>query len=256
MKPSPPLEDWNLSLPKVHQSLNDPGTEDLLPKIGDCESLDDYKTYWENLEYLLKIVIGWKNIGAGLAWWESKGREPMGDPRLELVRRVWDDEGQLDFYMAHHWREQNCFSDPEEMSPTEMSRNCRWGSEDWWRQLKRQGRRYAHDPFYGGSDPLHLASIEHCCQMGGKKDPTSYRTEVAVHHPEAVLIADDFGAWRGDLWNFANTLPPHPFSSWHVEVFERRIGYLGLYRQSRITGHWFQGKHSIHIAGNPPTSPF
>jgi hypothetical protein len=37
--------------------------------------------------------------------------------------------------------------------------------------------------------------------------------------------------------------------SWHVEVFDRRVGWLGTYRQSRVTGQWFAGKHSVHMAG-------
>lgn len=38
--------------------------------------------------------------------------------------------------------------------------------------------------------------------------------------------------------------------SWYVNVFDRQYGYLGLFRQSRETGLWFQGKHNVHIKGN------
>ena len=61
---------------QLNQALNDFAGA-LLPRIVGCKFLEDFKAYWGNLEYPLKIVIGWKNIGAELAWWNSEGREPM-----------------------------------------------------------------------------------------------------------------------------------------------------------------------------------
>lgn len=50
---------------------------------------------------------------------------------------------------------------------------------------------------------------------------------------------------------FGGGLPPVGGHSWHVEVFDRETGWLGLFRQSRVTVLWFQGRHSLHAAGNP-----
>lgn len=38
---------------------------------------------------------------------------------------------------------------------------------------------------------------------------------------------------------------------WQVDVFDRQVGYLGRYRQSRETGLWFTGRHSVHMWGQP-----
>lgn len=44
----------------------------------------------------------------------------------------------------------------------------------------------------------------------------------------------------------------HPSGwSWRIDVICKQIGWLGTYRRSRVTGYWFAGKHSIHMAGHP-----
>ena len=65
-----------------------------------------------------------------------------------------------------------------------------------------------------------------------------------------MLIVNHLGSWRRDLRRSEQRLPAVGERSWHVEVFDRQTGYLGLFRRSRETGRWFQGKHSIHIRGN------
>jgi hypothetical protein len=66
----------------------------------------------------------------------------------------------------------------------------------------------------------------------------------------AVLIVNHLGSWKRELRHAADLLPALKDRSWHVEIFDRCIGYLGLFRLSRITGHWFQGLHSVHMRGN------
>ncbi len=39
-------------------------------------------------------------------------------------------------------------------------------------------------------------------------------------------------------------------NDWRIEVFNRRLGFLGIYRYSRVTGLLFTGKHSVHMLGN------
>lgn len=67
----------------------------------------------------------------------------------------------------------------------------------------------------------------------------------------AVLVVTSIGHWRRNLINMGSQLPKLGEHSWHVEVFDRQVGYLGLFRQSRVTGKWFMGKHSVHMRGNP-----
>ena len=66
----------------------------------------------------------------------------------------------------------------------------------------------------------------------------------------AVLIVNHLGSWRSDLQRAGEQLPELGDRSWHVEVFDRQVGNLGRYRRSRVTGNWFQGKHSVHLWGH------
>ncbi|MGJ8673710.1 hypothetical protein [Rubritalea sp.] len=66
----------------------------------------------------------------------------------------------------------------------------------------------------------------------------------------AVLTVSNFSSWLTELKELGANLKPHPTHSWHIEVYDKQVGYLGKFRQSRVTGLWFQGKHSIHMLGN------
>lgn len=235
--------------PAVHQALANPDLMDRLPRIGQCRTLEDFQCYWETLFYLMGALLGWASPAAGLAWWYAGGRQSHGDPRLDLIHSVWDDDGQLDYLAAHCWRGNSAFMHPDELSPAEMAVTSPWPDEDWWRAFKRQGRRFPHDPFYGGTNPLHLDLF--AC---GRADPPDGSVQLIVHPVQprrATLIVEDFASWRAALERFGNSLPEDPLHSWHVDVFHNPGGYLGLFRRSRNTGRWFQGKHHIHLAGNP-----
>jgi hypothetical protein len=66
----------------------------------------------------------------------------------------------------------------------------------------------------------------------------------------AVLVVSSFPSWRRELGEFGAGLPDLGERSWRVEVFDRKVGFLGLLRKSRVSGLWFQGKHRVHAAGN------
>lgn len=66
---------------------------------------------------------------------------------------------------------------------------------------------------------------------------------------KAVLIVTGLESCRADLIAEASKLPSLGDRSWHVEVVDGQIGWLGEYRQSRETGRWFLGRHSVHIKG-------
>lgn len=233
----------------LHQVLANPDLTDRLPRIGQCRTLEEFQSHWETLFYLMGALLGWASPAAGLAWWYAGGRQSHGDPRLDLIHSVWDDEGQLDSLAAHCWRGNSAFMHPDELSPAEIAVTSPWRDEDWWRAFKRRGRRFPHDPFYGGTNPLHLDLF--AC---GRADPPDGSVQLIVHPVQprrATLIVEDFSSWRAALERFGNSLPEDPHHSWHVDVFHKPGGYLGLFRRSRNTGRWFQGKHHIHLAGNP-----
>lgn len=169
---------------------------------------------------------------------------------MELVNAIWDDDGQLDYFAANCWRGGFACGVPDEMSPVEMPKISLRNDEEWWRQFKRQGRRFGEDPFYGGSNHLHLDFD--CCLRGETDIPPYARcTEVATR--KATLVVGDFATGRDPLEAFGKTLLPELQRSWHVDVYDKGAGHIGLFRRSRVTGRWFQGKHSVHMQGRETT---
>jgi hypothetical protein len=211
--------------------------------------LEEACRYWETLHYLLRVILGWREIGAGLAWWYSIGKADLGDPCLKIARKVWDDEGQLDYFAAWAWSNAYVGSS-DHLSPADMAQRSMWRNEEWWRTLKRQGMRYRNCPFYGGTNALHLGHSDDFGMGEARSRSRGYWSKTGRH---AVLIVDGLLSWRNERREFAQQLPPLGNRSWHLEVFDRTTGYLGLYRQSRVTGLWFMGKHSLHMRGNSTT---
>jgi len=244
-------ELWRQWLPRVHRALARPDREVEIPGIRECRDLQSAQAYWECLEYLLSVLIGWEDIGAGLAWWFRTGKNTQGDERLELVQRHWNDEGQLNYFAAHHWRGPYSYFASDDLPPTDLSLQSRYRDLEWWRELKARGQPYSYDPFFGGSNPLHLGASGHACLLTPPAPPTGFRGSPSVRYPSGVVVVNDFKHWRNDLYSFSSSLPEMENRSWRIEVFDRREGFLGLFRKSRDTGQWFQGRHSIHCHGRP-----
>lgn len=135
---------------------------------------------------------------------------------------------------------------PEAPSPTDLAKESQWSDEEWWRAFIRRGAIHHHDPFYGGSDALHLST-----HTGREEFVPS---DTAMIHLDAsrrrgVLVTDALSHWLADLEALGPKLPDLGDRSWRIEVFDRRVGCLGEYRKSRVTGHWFLGRHRIHEKG-------
>ena len=100
-----------------------------------------------------------------------------------------------------------------------------------------------------GNDPLHL------------KDHIAFLTEPNPHGIElsldpngesrGTLIAPTLAGWYAYLRDCEALQRPHPTGrSWRIDVVVKPVGWLGTYRQSRDTGRWFAGPHSLHVVGN------
>ena len=201
----------------------------------------EYCAYWEPLYYLLTTILGWRDLAQGLAWWYAHGR-PTDDPRLAFMQTIWDNERQLAFFAAWGFQEGHANFTLDDAASTSAYRDA-----DWWHDFRRLGHPFRHDPFHGGTNALHLGHSEWAWALGDAT-PDSLHVDAARRH--VVLITHDFTTWRGELVNAGRTLPPLADDrSWHVDVFDKRVGWLGSYRQSRVTGRWFAGKHSLHMAG-------
>ena len=240
-------DSWCVYLPDLHRLLADPETRSCMPTSFISLDFEHTCAWWETLRYLFRALIGWKCIPAGLAWWYDAGKPIFDDLRLRLARERWDSRNELDYFAAREW-ESGGFTGFEwdgvkwpDNPPYEPSPN-------WWTEFHQRGSLAQPGPYGGGSNPLHLGHSDSI----GEKRPIGPST--GVHNPKnrrAALVVSGFGSWRRELREFGAGLPDLGDRSWHVEVFERQTGYLGSFRKSRKTGIWFQGKHSIHIKGNP-----
>lgn len=249
-------DPWERNVPAVFRALADPSLRNALPRPRNA-SLDEACATWGALHYMLSSVLGWRDIGAGLAWWYAAGKPVDDSPVLSLVREVWGADDMIDWYAAWAWlptgagylhaQSQDPFNGP---SPTWLAQHSRWPDKDWWRAFVRRGQVHHHDPFYGGSDPLHLAA-----HAGPTPDTPSAQPLVQVLPAQrrVVLVTADLDHWLADLRVLETQLPPLGERSWRVEIFDRTVGWLGEYRRSRDTGRWFAGRHSIHLQGNRTT---
>jgi len=237
---------WCQYLPALHRTLAAPGTEQGLPQSFARLDFEQTCAWWETLRYLFRALLGWRNLPGGLAWWYEAGKPALDDPRLTLVRERWDTCGELDFFAAREWEMQGYTGGGIDVAltwPAAGYEPC----PGWWREFKARAPFAPHGPYGGGYNPLHLGHSDEVGQNEPAGPGTGFH-DAATRR--AVLIVHSFDSWARELREFGATLPALGDRSWHVEVFDRQVGCLGVFRQSRVTGQWFQGRHSIHLAGN------
>lgn len=242
------IEDrWCQYIPHLHRALADPSQIGYVPYVAGELTLEQACSAWEPLHYLFTALLGWRSPGHGLAWWYAAGK-PVDDPRLALVRELWDARYQLDYYAAWAWAQGQVCLTPDDLDPAVMARVSLWQNEEWWRAFKRRGLDLQNDPFYGGSNPLHLGHSE---TFGWQEKPGA-KADLLMDRAsrKAVLFVSGLQSWRADLEAAAARLPDLGERSWHVEVVDRQVGWLGEYRRSRKTGQWFVGLHGVHLRGN------
>ena len=249
-------DPWMRHVPVLFRALADPDQREAMPRPV-TGNFDTALATWGALHFAFCSLLGWSDVGKGLIWWYREGKPVDGSPVLDLIKEVWGERDLIDDYAAWAWKPADRgwpapqWADPMHgPSPTELAKTSRWPDEEWWRAFVRRGQDHHHDPFYGGTDPLHL-SIH-----SGREDQTPSVAPVVQLDPKnrrGVLITEGLSHWLADLDVLGQTLPPLGDRSWRIEVFDRRVGWLGEFRKSRITGRWFLGKHSVHMAGASPT---
>jgi hypothetical protein len=245
---------WCVHIPRIHHALANPQAEVEFPAMP-REDLDVlyFCAYWEPAIYIMFFLLGWMQPGKGLLWWYKNNKETFGDSRLQLLKTIWDYEGQLDLLAAWFWDEDKVNLELfDHLTDNKVSSSGKVDpGVEWWEQFKR---KYSYDkngyknPFFGGYNSLHLG---HCLEVAGYEDHSnalflkSSKTE-----RKAVLLLEKALSWYRALAYHGKELPDIGNHSWHVEVIVKPIGWMGTFRRSRVTGLWFQGKHSIHMAGN------
>lgn len=241
-------DSWCKHIPLLHRTLADPSFINDFPGMRTLDSLNEACSYWETLHYLFPALLGWKNPGAGLAWWYKQDQPVDDSPLLRTVSDLWNTEGQLDYYAAWIWTHGSGIFLPANSRAEDHAEISLFNSLEWWRAFVNRPEPEWHNPFYGGTNPLHLGHSD----SFGFDETSSDRSELYfdVTKRSAVLIVNNLGSWRQDLTGVQEKLPGLGERSWHVNVYDRQYGFLGLFRQSRETGLWFQGKHNVHIKGN------
>ncbi len=240
---------WCHLIPSLHRLLANPTAVVEMPQIERRISLMEACAYWETAMYLLRFLFGWRDPGAGLQWWYRNAQEDLGDPRLILLKQMWNSEGQLDLLAAWCWE-------------NEPGHDARRGQDflgsKWWTAFERKHvkqRVYDHDPFNGGYNPLHLGHSGHLPSSTHNPNIAAIANsgnllQSDLKERKAVLVLEEARGWYDLLMHYGAKLPSLGNRSWHVDVVVKPMGWLGTLRQSRQTGLWFQGRHLIHAAGN------
>ncbi len=207
--------------------------------------------YWSALLHLLVYGLGWVRPDRGMRWWQDSGK-PTTDRTLRFVARIWDADGQLDWFAAWLWSSA-WLLDPELVKDaTGYTRDARTPLPPDDRLL--QARRSEADASgisapvsHGGGDPHHLSS-----HIDGPLQPVPGKAllvRTSATDRRAVLLLDSMIGWYRALVTESRSLPELSDHSWRIDVVVKSVGWLGTYRKSAESGLWFTGRHSAHIRG-------
>jgi hypothetical protein len=235
---------WYQLVPALHRALANPYEEIAFPRFRTNFGQKEACAYWEAAWYLLYRLVGWRDLGAGLRWW-FETKKPIDDARLALLRELFDDQGQLELLAMWAW------TSPD-LAAGGRARRCEdflgraYFEEFKLRHPDADGPRW--DPYasggLGATNPLHLGKAIDATPGGDVLFLVSENTE-----RRGVLVVERASEWHAALVGRGERLPDLGDRSWNVEVVARAIGSLGTFRRSRVTGEWFQGRHSVHVAG-------
>lgn len=241
---------------RVHELLanpEQPGRWPAAPPPG--ADLQDSCAYWETALYLMTCLLGWRNPAAGLVWFYERALDDAGDPVLRVLRDVWNNEGQLDLLTA--WL---CSESAEGFGlgalhrvPGELPirRIARVRLSLGWQvelaaKLESLVERHPHNPFTGGTNPLHLGHAAGACvRPAAPTVPLCTNTDDC----RATLLLDAARGWYGELAKSGQDLPTGGAKPWRVDVVVKPSGWLGCFVRSPTTGRWHATTESVHIAG-------
>jgi hypothetical protein len=212
--------------------------------------------YWSSLVHMLVYSLGWARPDRGLWWWYQNGK-PTNDLRLQVLAEVFDRDGQLDWFAALLWSREYLsivgsgfdqgfdhytgWTDSGEVLPVDRTWIDRMRSE-----ATASGICHPHVAALGG---MHLQF--HCDKplrlSQGRSSSLMLHTD--PDRRRAVLVLDSMTGWYANLCELGKTLPPMKDRSWHVDVIVEPVGWLGMYRRSRVTNLWFSGQHRFHTPG-------
>jgi hypothetical protein len=215
--------------------------------------LFDAVAYWESACYFMTCILAWSNPAKGLLCWYENNISCRNDSYLKLLKDIWDYDGHFDLLAAWFWSKNGFLlwktfitpmlrnADSGLFSPVHLSPDLRWWQE--FNNRHRKPPKYPN-PYFGGYNPLHLV---HYGELWEDPDSNVTLIKSAGKNKRAILIMDTPKGWYTALHRYARELGQ---LGWLLDVVVEKIGWLGSFKRSPITGLWYQGSHSVHLAGN------
>jgi len=215
-----------------------PLTEDLEAPLALCVNA------WGPLLPLLHFHLGWQRIDHGLARWAALGFDTFDDPTLTAIVEQW---GRA-LPTAVRWSVSDGHSyhtDDETVPPSLPPMDTSWRGP--------------------GPDGLHLDSHQTLRHAGnhwnaayllpeaGDRATDLHVEKRRIGDGHFALILPTYLGWYRALEEIGNGFSLLPTGrSWRFDITIARIGFLGTFRRSRMSGRWFTGRHKAHSLGLDP----
>ncbi len=201
-----------------------------------------YLAYWHGLHYLAVARLGWRDPGRGFRAWRKRGRPP-GDETLDFIWSVWGADSNLDAYVAWATLNHQAITSADPGGPAKPPSES---ALQWARGIE--------DPsnlglLSGDSNPPHLGRASDETESIRDEGRKSVLTITDAVRHRGIFITGSRGFYE-DLATRWGELPDVAPNDWRIDVFNRRLGFLGTYRFSRATGRLFVGRHAVHMLGN------
>jgi len=245
-------KEWSWLIPLLHQTLANPEGTHSWPRYTKESELEEACCYWAAAAYLCVVLLGWEDLGQGLRRLLKNGLPPKPSPHLDLLLQVWNDRDQLGLLGLWAWEHSPQYDRNGTYQTGEQRSDKTFLGEEWHERLLQQfpeGRTYQNNPYYGGYDPLHL-SVHIGDAFNTQREGHTLFLQSGPDQRRAVLVLDQMHGWMNALNDTTQTLKDVTPRSWYVDVIVKPVGWLGTFRQSRVTGRWFTGTHTVHMMGS------
>jgi len=150
-------DDWHTAYISIVNDIRSANIAKFPSYPEDTSNVCEMGAYWEGAIYYIQHVLGFTRIDKFLLAAENydKSSEPWSSFFL-----IWNNFQQFGYLKAFLIRKM--FSQEEEYSMT-AKEHKKW--KDWWHNFTEEnsdtgnGRPQFHNPYFGGTNPLHLGGI-------------------------------------------------------------------------------------------------
>jgi hypothetical protein len=226
--PGRDIDPWHAQVPNVHRWLNGHRGR---PFRRDYPSDGIQIGYWFPPFYVMRALLGWRDLASGVASALTEPVEPSGP--AEVLVKAWDEAtlGSLGWWAWTNPHRYDC-------EPSRVFEKLRYperfrGVAEW-------------NGFTGGTDPKHLN------RDFWLDDPMGHGivdSVVSQNDAKCALIVDRTTGLLTALAAVSQRIPDAR-PAWVVHVTARDHGYLGGYRRCARCRRWFAGRYAPHAWGH------